>query len=210
MEIVDTRKPPTFEPTGITKPVSQAIEDGDWLGTFNLWILQTDPLPAIVYQQRAFDKGWEPGKLDISAGGHYTAGESIKDGLREAEEELGKKYDFHELISLGRKINVSFDTQGRERKTIMDIFFVIDNSPVNQYTLQESEVHALCVCPLDQLLKVHTDPQYSFIAQGIDNKKQNLEIIVTQDIFPYNWDNYHYKIARLANQFLNGDKDILY
>jgi hypothetical protein len=42
-EKVDVLIPPGFKKSGEIKTVRQAIADGDWLGTFNLWIVQTDP-----------------------------------------------------------------------------------------------------------------------------------------------------------------------
>ena len=35
-------------------------------------------------------------------------------------------------------------------------------------------------------------------------------VVVDKKSFPYNWDNYHYKIALLAKRFLDGDKNIIY
>ncbi len=84
-------EPPTFRISGVFKPIAQALDDEDWVVTFNLWIVQAKPIPAVVYQVRSLDTGWAPGKLDVTAGGHFSAGEEIKDGLREVREELGKE-----------------------------------------------------------------------------------------------------------------------
>ena len=75
MEKVDVLLPPAFKPSGVIKSRQSAITDGDWIGTFNLWILQSDPIPSIIYQQRSPNSTWEPNKLDVSVGGHYQAGE---------------------------------------------------------------------------------------------------------------------------------------
>lgn len=72
MECVDILIPPLFQKSGDTKPRKQAIADDDWIGAFNLWIIQTDPVPAIIYQQRSPNSTWEPSKLDVSAGGNYS------------------------------------------------------------------------------------------------------------------------------------------
>jgi hypothetical protein len=168
MEKFDILTPPDFKKSGKVKTAVQAIEDGDWLGTFNLWIIQNKPAPAIVYQQRSPNASWCPLKLDVTAGGHYTAGESIKDGLREIREELGKKYDFKKLV------------------------------------------HAIFSCPIDELLKAHTKRGYAFAAIGLTNSGKITTIKVSKNSFPYNWDNYHFKIALLAKRFLQGEKDLLY
>jgi 8-oxo-dGTP pyrophosphatase MutT (NUDIX family) len=210
MEMVDVLKPPTFEKSGVVKTMAQGIADEDWLGGFNLWILQTDPVPSIVYQQRNLDAGWAPGKLDVTAGGHYSAGESTRDGIREVEEELGRTYDFADLTVLGRKLNVDYDTKGRVRNAVVDLFFVVDNSSIESYVLQVEEVYAVCVCPLSELLKVHADPDYSFVASGVSNQREAVSLRVSADSFPYNWDRYHYKIALLAQRFFNGETHLIY
>lgn len=207
--MVDILLPPTFENSHKSKTIEQAWDDEDWIGTFNLWIIQSLPIPSIVYQQRSPNSNWAPMKLDVTAGGHYSAGENIKDGLREVSEELGKTYDFDKLINLGRKIHVSPDTKNRERHNIVHIFMVIDNTTLDKYFLQKSEVHAIVTCPIEELVKVHTT-NHSFIAKGFDNNNNNFEIEVNKDSFPYNWDNYHFKIVLLADRLIKGDKNLIY
>lgn len=210
MENVDILKPPTFEKSGVVKPRDEAWRNGDWIGTFNLWIIQTVPEPAIVYQIRSAKSSWAPNKLDVSAGGHYHAGETINDGLREVKEELGRHYDKNELTYIGRKLHVSPDTKGNMRQNVVDISFIIDNSPLQTYTLEKNEVYAICVCPIEELLNVHENSETSFIAKGLNNNGQAVEVKVTKASFPYNWDNYHYKIALLARRFIDGESNLVY
>lgn len=209
MELVDILEPPTFEKTGVVKDLEQAWENGDWIGTFNLWILQNTPSPALVYQVRSPNSSWAPGKLDVTAGGHYEAGEVLFDGLREIEEELGKQYNPEDLTYLGRKINVSPDTKGRMRNNIVDVSFVTDNASLNSYVLQQSEVYAICSCSIADLLKVHTS-DHTFTAELLKTGGDTETVLVTRESFPYNWDNYHFKIALLADRFLRGEESLLY
>lgn len=37
-----------------------------------------------------------------------------------------------------------------------------------------------------------------------------IDIKVNKSSFPENWDNYHYKIAVLADRYFKGEKDLLY
>jgi hypothetical protein len=210
MELFDTLKPPFFEKTGLTKDINQALADHDWLGTFNLWIVQRQPVPSIIYQQRSPNATWEPLKLDVSAGGYYGAGETLQDGLREVREELGKVYDFSGVAILGRRLNVSLDTKQRVRQTVVDIAIIEDDAPIETYGLQPEEVHAIFVCPVDELLRVHTEKDYSFTASGLNNKKERTGLLVQKNSFPKNWDNYHYKMATIVKRFLDREKDIVY
>jgi hypothetical protein len=209
-EKVDILKPPTFEKSGHAKLRGEAIENGDWIGSFNLWIVQDSPVPSIVYQQRGPTRTWMPNKLDVTAGGRYRAGEEIADGLREIREELGKDYEFKDLTYLGRKINVSPDTKSRLNHTVIDIFMVLDNSPFVSYKIDPEEIYAVCSCPIDDLIKAHTETGYSFTVKGLKHDGTETDIYVDKNSFPYNWDNYHFKIALLAKQFLAGDKNLLY
>lgn len=209
MEQVDILLPPTFEKSGVIKSGTDAITNGDWIGTFNLWIIQTDPVPAIVYQQRSSQSTWAPNKLDVTAGGHYQAGETIFDGLREVKEELGRMYTKDQLTYLGRKLHVSPDVLNLIRHNVVDIFFATDNSVLDAYELEKEEVFALVTCPIDRLIQLHTYGT-EFSAHGITNVGQEMEITVASDSFPYNWDNYHFKIALLADRYLKGEKNLLY
>lgn len=209
MEFVDILQPPDFSKSGKIKSLEQAWADEDWTGSFNLWIIKTEPFPAIIYQQRSSNSSWAPNKLDVSAGGHYMAGEEIQDGLREVKEELGKEYDFNSLISLGRKLNISPDNRGRLRKNILNIFMTIDNSSLDSYQLEQNEVYAILECPIADLIRIHTE-DYSCNSRGLNNKKENIELEINKNSFPYNWDNYHFKMALLAKRFLAGEEFLLY
>ena len=60
--------------------------DGLWHRCFHLWVLSGG---GVLLQRRAADKDAFGGMLDATAAGHLLAGESVADGVREAEEELG-------------------------------------------------------------------------------------------------------------------------
>jgi len=210
MELVDILEPPTFKKSGIAKPRNEAISAGDWIGTFNLWIVQTKPISSVIYQIRSPNSSWAPDLLDVTAGGHYQAGEEIMDGLREVEEELGKKYEKDDLHYLGRKVHISPDVYGHERHNIVEIFITEDNSSLSTYKLESNEVYAVCACPINELIKVHTENSYLFEVEVVISSGDKKIVKVTKDSFPYNWDNYHFKIALLAQRYVNGETNLVY
>ena len=58
--------------------------------------------PALVFQQRAFDKKDFPGLYDIAVGGHMDAGEKpVTATLREMREEIGLNLTADDLVYLG-------------------------------------------------------------------------------------------------------------
>ena len=210
---VDILDPNDFSKTGEVKTIHDAWAAGDWIGSFNLWILQNHDGGSILYQQRSFTALWAPGLLDVSAGGHYDAGETMADGLREVREELGKNYAFSDLRNLGRKLYLRNDGTRRLRYAV-DVFVVVDNSPLDTFILQAEELEGLYRCPVPELIKAHKDPTYSFVAEGMrcSNATQSpSSLVVSRSLLPYNWDNYHYKMALLSKRLLEQpDEPFLY
>jgi len=203
----------TFEKTHATKPICDAWRDGDWIGVFNLWIAQSiDGIPSLLYQKRTSRGGWASGLLDVTAGGHYEARESVQDGLREVQEELGKKYEFESLRYLGKKLYLR-DDNDRILRNVVDVFIVLDNSPLNSFVLEHQELDGLYRCNTQDLIRVHTEPDYAFSATGIafqNNHLEPSEILVTGSSFPLNWDQYHLKMALIAERFINGERHLYY
>jgi hypothetical protein len=79
--------------------------------------------------------------------------------------------------------------------------------------MQKEEVDALYRCSIADLIRAHEDRAYSFTAHGIGNHKdEGVQISrqVSAESFPFNWDNYHYKMALLARRFARGEKGLVY
>lgn len=114
---------------------------------------------------------------------------------------MGRVYRLERLTQLGKRIYVGLDAQGNERRNLVDIFMVKDNSPLETYVLQKSEVYAICACPIPDLKKAHTIEGYSFTTLGMTNAGERIRIQVDVNSFPYNWDNYHFKMVLLAERF---------
>ena len=65
--------------------------DGDWHQVFHCWVIGrgSGGDGYVVLQKRGPNQDTYPGKIDISAAGHFEAGETRRDGVREIAEELG-------------------------------------------------------------------------------------------------------------------------
>lgn len=210
---VDVLDPNTFERTGKVVNIHDAWRNGYWIGTFNLWVVQNvDGEQSILYQRRVPSATWAPRRLDVSVGGHYDAGEVLYDGLREAEEEIGRKYRPDDIRFIGRKLHVA-DYGGRYVRNVVDVCITVDNASLEEFTLEESEVDGLYRCRISDLISLHEGRMEAFAARGIALREgRNIpdEISVDRSLFPYNWDNYHYKMAYLCRRFLDGDEPLFY
>lgn len=208
IEYVDVLVPPRFVPSGVVKTSVKAINDGNWLGVMNLWIVR--PGPALIYQERA-PGGWEPGKFDGSVGGYYRASESDLDGLlREAEEELGWRCPPENVTLLGRHLSVGVDSWGRERRLVATVFMIYDDLPISRFTLDPQEVPAIYEIPIDDVVKAFEDPQSRFMAYGLNCDGRPVEKVASADSFSFIFGGYHLKIAHIATRFASGERSFVY
>lgn len=153
-------------PTGVIKPRAQVHRDGDWHRSFHLWIVREGHL--VVFQRRAKGKDLEGGKLDVSVGGHFRAGESLAEVVREAEEELGLIVAPEALIYLGtykaaRRYPHAQDNEFQER------YLLLNDQPLERYTLNCAEVSTLYELPLARAMALYAEgtptPAYGFDCQ---------------------------------------------
>jgi 8-oxo-dGTP pyrophosphatase MutT (NUDIX family) len=207
IEYVDVLVPPRFEPSGVVKPVIEAINDGDWLGVMNLWIVR--PGPALLYQERS-PGGWAPGKFDGSVGGYYRAGESGLDCLREVEEELGWRCPPENISLIGRHLSVGVDSSGRERRLVVTVFMTYDDLPLSRFTLDPKEVPAIYEIPVDDVIEAFENPQKRFRAYGLTCDGRPVERVARVDDFSYVFGGYHLKVAHIARKFAHGERTFYY
>lgn len=82
-----------FDSEGTLKGTASRAEvhkRGLWHETFHCWFLsKEDGRIFIHFQLRGPDKKNFANMLDITAAGHLSSDESVKDGVREIKEELG-------------------------------------------------------------------------------------------------------------------------
>jgi isopentenyldiphosphate isomerase len=113
------------------KPRAAVHRDGDWHLAFHLWVANPD---GVLFQRRARDKASWPNHLDASAAGHLIAGEAIRDGLREADEELGAAYAFDDLESLGVHRVDEAEQSGFVNREVQHVFAIRDDRPLASWT----------------------------------------------------------------------------
>ena len=205
------------KPLGRTKPRKLVHRDGDWHKTFHCWVIYTDEsgLETLVFQRRGEQVELWPGKLDITAAGHYHAGEGIEGGVREIQEELGLAVNVEQLIYAGIRVNVDELQLGIKNHEFQDVYFLINNHHLTAYTPQAEELTGLLAVPIPLLLQLLAHEIEQATVSGVTLPKedkvsqlQHCEVVISQtDFIPY-LDHYYHRVAILAQRILRGERYI--
>ena len=145
-------------PTGRARRRDLVHRHGDWHRAFHCWIVVEagEEIPAVILQRRADDKDTWPGALDVSVGGHYRAGETLADVIREMPEEVGQGATIDALTFLGHRIYVCDAETGTRDREIQDVFLWRTPLAFRAFRPNPEEVAALELVPVVDLLSLVT------------------------------------------------------
>ena len=180
--------------------------DGDWHQVFHCWVIgrETNGDPYLILQKRRDHLDY-PNKIDISAAGHLQAGETVRDGPRELEEELGLSVAFEELIPLGIRVGIHRSGDLVDCQ-ICHVFLYECDQPLIDYEYQIDEIAGL--------IKLRINDAMSLFSGGVDCVKaaavglDMVEIAVSREDFIKSVDNYLMKILILAQRYFAGEKEL--
>ena len=159
-------------PANIVASKKDAHSKGLWHRAAHIWFVNNQG--EILLQKRADNIESHPGKFDISAAGHLSAGDTkISGALREVEEELGIKLEEKDLINIGEIHNESTQHNGTYiNKEYDDIYVVHKDIPISEFKIQESEVSLVKYISIDDLKKLINNQKESIV-----NHKEEFEIL---------------------------------
>lgn len=147
---------------------SEAHRRGEWHKTFHCWVVNcARPGGAVLFQLRSAESTNFPNMVDISAAGHIESGESVEDGVREVEEELGIPVAHHELISLGFRIEVADQANGQHNREYQSVYLLRSDRDLTAYSPQVEEVAGLLWVGIDDGIKLFTGASDAVTAEGI-------------------------------------------
>jgi isopentenyldiphosphate isomerase len=193
-----------------TSTKSEARKNGSWIQSIHAWIINPCDNGYVLFQKRGKHKKIYPNALDISAAGHYKAGEKIEDGVREISEELGLFVNFNDLVSLGIKLDI-----GKADENIIHefchTFFLKSELEPKDYRFIDGEVEGLVKISIEDGLALFGGKTNEIMAHGIEWLPENQEyvpisLLINKDLFIPRIDQYYYKIFILAKLFLGGEK----
>jgi isopentenyldiphosphate isomerase len=193
------------QPTGRVKRRADVHRDGDWHRAFHCWVTcEETPTPELILQRRGLQKDTWPGRLDVTVGGHFSAGEMLDDVVREVEEEIGQAVRLGQLVSLGRRVAVSEREEGVRDRELQDVFLWRSPLPLAAYRPQPIEVVALEAVPVAALLDLFEGKAASAACRRLlpDGSMEQATLGV-DDLIPC-LDQYYHRMAAIADLALCG------
>ncbi len=144
--------------TGQKKLRHEVHRDGDWHGSVDVWILNSQG--ELLLQKRASIKESHPDKWETSCSGHISAGdESLPSAIRELEEELGVIEDPQslELIFSLKERNITNNGTfvNNEFKDVYLLRKDLDITTLKLQTEEVSTVKFVHFAELEELISKH-------------------------------------------------------
>jgi len=169
---------PSGVPTGVFKARADVHRDGDLHRTLHLWLVSGD---RVLMQRRAEGKDIEPGKIDVAVGGHFRAGETFLEALREADEELGLRVQPGELTYLGT-FRATRHYPGVTDDELQESYLLRRDAPLESYVLDPGEVDVLYELPLSGAIALY-ERGTPLAAAGFDAYgRHNNALLVAEDL----------------------------
>jgi isopentenyldiphosphate isomerase len=139
-------------PTGIVKRRADVHRDGDWHRAIHVWVYGIeDAEPFLILNQRGRLKDTWPGILDVTVGGHLSAGETVEQAYREIEEEIGVEADPSRLQFLETR-----PAYGEIERELQDVFLYRDDRPLGEYRPNPVELEGLVQVSLTDARAIFT------------------------------------------------------
>ncbi|GAA2693051.1 MULTISPECIES: NUDIX domain-containing protein [Actinosynnema] len=142
----------TYEPAG-TADKQQAHAQGLWHRTFTALAFHPNTGRVLLQKKRPGHYSFErPDYADITVGGHYHAGESVPQGVREVHEELGLPVAYTDLHPIGlRQTAVTLAPHYLERE-FQHVHLLPLPVELEQIPLDDAEVSGLVELALDDAI----------------------------------------------------------
>ncbi|MBM7583747.1 isopentenyldiphosphate isomerase [Bacillus pakistanensis] len=190
---------------------SEVHQKGLWHETFQCWIVaEEDDVHYLYFQIRSNDKKDFPNMLDITAAGHLLENESIEDGVREIDEEIGVSVTFDELVYLGViknqiRMNDFIDNEHSH------VYLLNKSIDWDDFRFRDKEVSGIMRANLDELKQFLFDQNVNtFKVDGFivkDNKQEFISKIVDMsDLVPHNPIYFKILIHSIENAIREGLK----
>ena len=149
---------PDGTPSGHTKPRGDIHRDGDWHRSLHIWFFRMcGGRIQVLFQRRSLTKDTWPGALDVTVGGHFRAGETLEETVREAAEEVGVAVRPQELTRIGQRFAVSRDDRWLDRE-VAEVYATRIHPDLTKLRLHAEEVDSIVALDIANALQVFDGP----------------------------------------------------
>lgn len=145
-------------PTGEVKRRADIHRDGDWHRAFHLWVFagSGEGDGRVLFQRRASRKDTWPDHLDVAVGGHYRAGETFEDVVREIEEEIGIQPQLSQLVYAGQRRATSLRPEWHDRE-LQDVYLLAYPREFPAFAPYGTELAALVQLEIVDLIQLFSE-----------------------------------------------------
>jgi len=199
------------EKTGEVIARDEAHRKGVWHGAFHCLIVSKRANRGyVLFQKRSAQKKIAPGKLDVSVGGHYAAGEDAKiAGPREIREELGLEVRFSDLLPVGRRVFVYCFTPGVIEYEFQDLFLLSRDIRPEALAQQKEEVDGVLEMEVEEGIELFSGGRSTLSCFMYRTGAPGVPLSVSVEDFVPCIDRYFLKLLLLARRFTNGGRGSL-
>ncbi len=205
-----------YEPIG-TEEKRTAHAKGLWHRTFSA--LAINPTTRHVFLQKKAPNRYtfrRPDFADITVGGHYHAGESISDGIREVHEELGLPISYSDLHPIGiRQTAVTLASDYIERE-FQHWHLLPLSTALGDIPFADAEVSGLVEISLDDGIALAENTTGSVAARYATRTDTGLlygeSVLSTADLVPnyVKLDQLYLRLFIAARRFSDGERTHLF
>ncbi len=197
------------KPTGRVKSRAEVHRDGDWHRAIHVWVAGVDDRGTsfLTLQRRSPHKDTWPDRFDATVGGHYRAGETLAETLREVEEEIGIISELKDLRPLGIRVCANEAQPEIIDREIQDVFLLRDDRPLEEFQPNPAELAALVRFPLETLVPFLAGESFEIEGESRTPAATRAEPITArmEDFIP-TIDRYFLRIAIAAQHVLRGER----
>jgi isopentenyldiphosphate isomerase len=194
--------------TGRVKPRALIHRDGDWHRALHVWVAGLDEqgIPFLMFQRRSPRKDTWPNRLDATVGGHFRAGESFAESLREIEEEIGIPPEPQALRPLGVRVCANEAEVEIIDRELQEVYLLRDGRPMTAFHPNPAELAALVRFPLSTLLPFLAGETATVTGHSLAPSATTPVPIVAhaEDFIPM-IDRYNLRVAIAAHNIFRGD-----
>ncbi|WP_026583229.1 NUDIX hydrolase [Bacillus sp. J33] len=170
---------------------------GYWHETFHCWFIRRENDQDYIYfQNRSREKKDYPDLLDITAAGHLLSHESVMDGIREVEEELGINVAFEDLVPLG-VIGYCAEKENFIDKELAHVFLYHSEHQLDDFNPQIEEVSGIVQIALNDFYELWFNGKETIAAEGFEismGKRILVSRLVAKEDFVPHEDDYYRRV----------------